>query len=598
MNKSIQIAKIVKQNATKFLSSRTLLALTLAISASAVSAAPPLPGGATTGGNLPRLDDRKLIQPTDPAIFPIPPVMQRPLDIDEGPRIIVTEFILEGAQDHPEHGVSIAAARKILEASRAERPEGFTINRLQEVANKITTYYRKAGYIVAQAFVPQQDVSGGKVVIKVLEGQLGNVLSEGNKKYSSALLAAPFQGLIGKALHKDDIESAILIITDYPGLTAFAVFKPGEKVGTTDLVLKIKDEDAVDATVTWDNHGSQFTGEYRGRFDVSVNNIFGYADSLDMTGLYTSKPENSFFVAVGYEIPIFTPEYRLGIRHSRNEFVIDPSLSGSLIGGDTQIGSAYVRKNIVRSRAKNIYSTLDVSIKSAKTEISNSVVSVDDLSVLSLELGFDGIDTELGGINQGTIKFSRGYANVFGAMGDNGTEGSSRTGGSGRHAGAEFTKIFLDYARLQAVKKNQSILVNFNAQYSNDLLVSLEQMAIGGPDSVRAYAPSDFLVDSGIFMSVEFVFNAPGFADKPAFAGRTWGEVFQVSLFGDGAMGWTNDPTVDQEEKISVAGYGVGLQLRLPNEFDARLDFSRPLGDRKASNDRETQVYFKLNYTF
>ena len=74
-----------------------------------------------------------------------------------------------------------AAVRSQVYFSRtrlAERPEGFTVGRLQEVADDVTRYYRDKGLILAQAFVPVQTVDEGIVHIQIMEGVLGRVVTE------------------------------------------------------------------------------------------------------------------------------------------------------------------------------------------------------------------------------------------------------------------------------------------------------------------------------------------------------------------------------------------------------------------------------------
>ena len=112
-------------------------------------------------------------------------------------------------------------------AQKAEREAGMTVGEMQQIAAAVTQYYRSAGYVLAQAFIPAQEVVDGEVVIEVLEGNLGNVIVEGNERYSDELLAKPFEDLIDAPVTASGIETAILTVSDYPGLTAFGVFQPG-----------------------------------------------------------------------------------------------------------------------------------------------------------------------------------------------------------------------------------------------------------------------------------------------------------------------------------------------------------------------------------
>ncbi|MCU7906922.1 MAG: hypothetical protein KZQ76_13985, partial [Candidatus Thiodiazotropha sp. (ex Epidulcina cf. delphinae)] len=64
-----------------------------------------------------------------------------------------------------------------------------------------------------------------------------------------------------------------------------------------------------------------------------------------------------------------------------------------------------------------------------------------------------------------------------------------------------------------------TLLLRFNGRISKDSLLSVEQFAIGDPKSVRAFPIPEYLMDEGFFVSTEFIFDAPWFADQPAYGG-------------------------------------------------------------------------------
>jgi len=177
--------------------------------------------------------------------------------------------------------------RKVLESALQQQPpEGFTVNQLQELAGKVADYYHAKGFILAQAFVPAQDVRDGNVTVQVLEGKLSAINVEGNKSYSTRSLLRPFRSLLGGPVEKDSIESALLTLTNYPGVSAFGVLGAGHDIGTTLLTLRVQSEKRVTVESSVDNHGSQFAGQYRGQLALGFNNLLGDADRLRLYGLY------------------------------------------------------------------------------------------------------------------------------------------------------------------------------------------------------------------------------------------------------------------------------------------------------------------------
>ncbi|ARN73243.1 hypothetical protein BST96_03440 [Oceanicoccus sagamiensis] len=121
---------------------------------------------------------------------------------------------------------------------------------------------------------------------------------------------------------------------------------------------------------------------------------------------------------------------------------------------------------------------------------------------------------------------------------------------------------------------------------------------MGGPNSVRAYPISEFIRDKAVFTSAEWVINAPGFADKPAFAGRNWGEILQVSIFVDYAKGELNNPVALADPDVELSGAGISLDFRLTDTFFARLDVASPIGSRDASNGDDPQYWITSGFNF
>ena len=91
--------------------------------------------------------------------FSVPPLVERPLGLEEGPRVVVSRFALSGALDRPEFEISLAEIERLMSQHQSvQPPDGYTVNQLQAVADDLTRYYRAHGLILARVYVPAQDV--------------------------------------------------------------------------------------------------------------------------------------------------------------------------------------------------------------------------------------------------------------------------------------------------------------------------------------------------------------------------------------------------------------------------------------------------------
>ncbi len=558
-------------------------------------------GGATPGGALPVLpaSPPELPDPADLAPFPVPPAVERPVDSTVGERLFVGKFVLEGAEDHPEEGIRVADLEDLVESLRREhlglvdvddngfteserdrisdvvrglvdaedpaahmaeleelveglreqrfrRLAGMTIGQIQEVAAAVTERYRSAGFILAQAIIPAQEVDDGVVTVEVIEGKLGAVIFQGNEMYRDAVLAAPFADLIDTPVAAPAVETAILTTSDFPGVSVFGVFQPGTAVGETDLVVRTQEERHWQASVRADNYGTRFTGQYRVFADLQWNNPTGVGDRFYAAILRQFDPTNARFWQLEYERPIGPPGMTIGVSGQRNPFDVGSDLAGAGLTGESEIFRLFGRHFLVRSRQKNVSSIITWRRSNATTSQFGVPIATDELSVLEVEVDFDSIDGRARGLNVGALGMTVGLGDLLGGVGDNAaaqTPGCpSRVGASGECATNDFFKTFSSYSRLQRLDEGISLLVRTEGQWSPSLLTSLEQFTIGGPASVRAYPVSEALFDSGLFGSLELTVNAPGFSHVPAFGGLTWGQVLRVTFFSDFAP--TNTPSI------------------------------------------------------
>ena len=550
-------------------------------------------------------DQAQLFAQTERELFEVPPVIERPLGMEEGPRVVVRAFELSGAVDREKQDLMVSDLEAILAGRvRLQSPDGYTINQLQGIADEITRYYRERGFIIAQAIVPAQEVGNGVVSLRVLEGSLEDVRVEDNNAYKAKVIEGPFRRLRGYPITQGNIERALLDVQNFPGLTVFGTFTQGDELGNTDLIIKVREEDRFNFTPSVDNYGSEFTGEYRAMFDFKFNNLLGVADRLNAYVLQTFQPDNGTYGGLSVELPF--GRNSIGFGGSTNQFDVGglEDLTNLGIEGTVDQADLFWNRTFANGRFFGASGRLGLSTKKAVTELPGfvenevSILSEDNLAVASLAFDFFAASRKGRGFTVGSIEAHAGIPDTFGSMDGSGDGVSSRTGGDGEMAGGSFEKYKFSFQHLRRLGANASLLLRADGQFSDDILVALEQFSVGGPQNVRAYPVAEALVDTGASATIEWIVNAPGFADKPTKGNRTWGEIFQVSLFADYAYGELNNPRVGEEPTVDYSGYGLGLQFNVPGKLYARFDLASPIGSRESTNDRDPQYYFRMSYTF
>ena len=553
----------------------------------------------TPGAVRPQQQPDVLPDRSEPEIS-IPAVDQRPMNLDEGPAIPLQEIVVTYDESTK---VSEGDKQDVIELAQnylQENQNVLTFGRLEEVAQRITEQLRDNGYILARAVLPPQQIENEVVRISVYIGMLGAVSASNNQLYTDRILERPFRDSIGEAVKQENVESNLLRINDLPGIDAVAVFGPGQNVGETRLDIKTVNESSIDYSARVDNHAVQASGDIRLSLGAAVNNLTGHRDRLRVDAVKTFNSGDLRNARVNYEVTLPELVHTLGIGYSETRYDVERGPARNIgLDGDIEIGDLYLRSSWVRSRSWNFSSELSLSTKRAEVDVRqfpDFFAGIDRLTVASLFLVADGVDTRLRGIHRATLGFHRGIDDFIGSMDENGNRNSlTRINGTQELSG-RFEKVTASYNRLQALTANHSLLLRLAGQYSNDLLSSLEKMSLGGPYSVRAYPIGEFVSDRATFSSLAWVIDGAVISNDTAYGEYSWSDILDISVFVDYAWGKNRVGDVsDSVVRSEISGWGVQTDWRFPDRAAyVELSAARPFGDEEASNGDDFQFWFSI----
>jgi hemolysin activation/secretion protein len=509
-----------------------------------------------------------------------------------------------------------------LRFSKFSRDQGLTIGQIQTVADAVRAYFRERGFFLAQAIIPAQEVQDGVVEIRVLQGRLGRAIAEGNEMYSDEVITAPFADLEGEIVTESNILGPLLRAQDLPGLTISGVFQPGEEVGTADIILTSQAEKPVGWSFRADNHLSEFQGQYRYLTAFDWNNPTGNGDYINLAMLNSQRPSDTLFWDFRYGRPVFDPSWNFWIGANTNDFQVGGALASFEIGGVSETAQIGVQHSLTRSRLSNASLVLDLSVRRASIIQFGETTNLDRLSNWGFGYVWDDINTANRSLSSGMIRWEHGAPNLFNAYTsatalaagiDPSVPSPSRSavgdGATTFFASSRYDKVVFNYQRLKILDTpvgNQSFFFKVDGQWSLDLLTSLDQYSIGGPSNMRAIPSATFLADSGVTFSFEWTIRAPGFYDKPALRGLTWGQVFSITVFLDRTIGRTNFALANEIQDLDLTGAGIALGFDF-GRFSMRWQLARLYQGNSISlpnasepifrqSSGETLVWFDLIY--
>lgn len=352
---------------------------------------------------------------------------------------------------------------------------------LRELADRITDYYRASGYPFARAFLPVQDLKEGRLVIEVVEGRYGKVAAESTQE-GLARSAQPFLGQLrtGEVIEAKSIERATLLLSDLPGVTATPVMAPGSVTGSGDLSVLVEQDTAPRGGIGFDNHGSSYSGQWRGRADILFSSVAVFGDQLSLSGV---TPTPVLWTGnLNYALPLGHDGVRLQVGHSRSRYQLRGGFDG--FEGSAIVNSATLSYPVIRSQRMNIGLSLAYQDK-AMTDVRLTDTESKTSRVVPLVLNFDSRDEWIaGGITYGSLSMAKGDVKEV-------------TGSK------PFKRWTLDVARQQRLNSLWSVYGYLLAQGADSNLDSSEGISLGGPSRVRAYPSGESSGDEGWLVQAE-----------------------------------------------------------------------------------------------
>ena len=453
---------------------------------------------------------------------------------------------------------------------RTEFERGWiTVEQLDQIALRVTEYYREKGFILATAFVPAQEVADGVIRLNVLEGRLGDVQVANQLIFEPDTIKAAFTNELGQPVTEEQIEGALRRINDLPGVRVRGSFSPGDNVGEKRLTLGVLDEKPWSSTLLVDNHGSETTGEARLYATTEWNNLWGKGNRVLAGVLRSEGPDSSLYGQVEYELP-FTSDRRgtMGFNAGRNEFSVKRLANLPEIIGETDTLGLSMDYQVIRSRTRNFSLSAGYNFKDVVFEVGAlTTLSTDEqIETFSIAADYTQLWDERQLLLTGRLGFDQGHL----------------ISGEARGQSVDFTKVLLNANLLKRfsvpdwVTKNESFynfVVKLNSQYTEKFLSSVEQFSLGGPNGVRAFGVSDVSVDSGVYTGFELYFDLP--VDVT--------ERFNLPLdpirpyvFYDYGYGVSRGLEGAQDFDAEIKGWGAGFRLNWPGVGTANVVFARP----------------------
>ncbi|BCA55374.1 putative Hemolysin activation/secretion protein [Nitrospira sp. KM1] len=437
-----------------------------------------------------------------------------------------------------------------------------TLAELEGVADAVTEHYRQKGYTLATAYIPQQNIQFGMVTVAVLEGRVGNISVTGNRHYSTDFIRRNFaQAMEDNVVKNAALERGLLLLNEYPDLKVSAVLEPGPSTGSTNIRLQAEDKRPLHVTVDYNNYGFNTISRNRFGLGVEAGNVLFDGATMNLNGIIGDHPDQLQFVTGAYAVPIGAHGTKLVASGSGGRFDVGAELAALQFRGTITTYDIAMTHPFAKSRFQSLLAEAGFASKDNKLFALGTLTGDDAVRMLKAGVNYDRLD--LSGRSYVSLYGYQGLGELLGGMDDNSSL-STRKGADNR-----FTKATLNAGRIQSLGHGALMIVRATGQATTGPVVVIEQMLLGGPDSVRGYQLGERFVDEGYSVSAEV--RVPFF---PSLLGST-----QATVFIDHGDGRVHNPQPGERPSNNLTGTGMGLQTELPYlSSRLRAEAGFPLG--------------------
>jgi hemolysin activation/secretion protein len=488
-------------------------------------------------------------------------------------KVFVKEFTFEGNKKYPTSEFLKLVENKInKELNYAD---------LRNILQDVSFYYRSKGYL-ATAFLPEQDITDGKVQIFIVEGRIGKVEIKADAKKQLNISKERISKYIFNKVKINEILNIVQLdrnirnLNNIPGINAIAQLVEGDQLGETDVIISASNTKTLSTTSLLDNNGSRSSGYERLTNILNFDSAFNKGERFSITDVVS---EGSHYYAGSLAMPVGYNGLTTTLRMSKMEYDLGaPFASTKPTGYSTEFFLGFNKELIVKPD-KGLTSSLSFSRNDYVNNLNTGSNSNKDIIKTSSNLTFNNQDKFFSG-GSNTVSLTGIYGTLD--LSDNST--NFETDQLTAKSDGEYWKLSLNANRFQRITDSVSAVFKFNGQYTDKNLDGAEQISLGGPTAVRAYPSNEAAGDQGFVTSLEFT--------------KLFTKNKKLTFFYDYGkiqlhkQAWSNWNSTNTSLKNNYDLHGLGFSFSIPiyKNFALSATYAEKLGNNPGKDSSGNDV--------
>ncbi|HLA33549.1 MAG TPA: ShlB/FhaC/HecB family hemolysin secretion/activation protein, partial [Rhodocyclaceae bacterium] len=449
---------------------------------------------------------------------------------------------------------------------------------LEQLTQRVTDHLKASGWLLARAYLPHQDITEGEIEIVLLAGQVDpsyRIVNGGKSalRIDPALLTGIASRALppGSAARTENLERAVLLTNDLPGISAKSSLSPGSQADTTRIDLTIDEGPLFSGNLAVDNFGNRDTGQIQTNATGNLNDPFGQGDQA--TVLLTHA-DGLNLLRGAYNLSADTNGLKASAAWSSMAYRIIRGVGlASGLKGSSQTSTLSLAYPFIRQRSHNLNGNLATNRKALKDESSAGILK--DKRIDNTTIALSGDASHSLGFSTWNIGYTGGNVDLARIAVDDAADTA------GYRSAGRYTKLNYGASHTQPLATDLSLFVNFSAQIAAKNLDSSEKFSLGGSSGVRAYPGGEASGDSGQMLNLEARYDVPNPLNPLSVLGR-----LQVQAFYDtGRITLHRDaydipiPTHNAQNNYALSGWGLAASLMKTGSHNLRLVWAAKGGD-------------------
>jgi len=457
-------------------------------------------------------------------------------------------------------GSTVYSAEELAKVTAPYENRELNNEDLETLRRAVTLLYVDKGYINSGAIIPDQPVVDGVITLQVIEGELTDMNIDSLRWFRTGYVTDRITLGAGPPLNVISLQERLQLLQQDPLIQRInAELKPGVRRGESILNVRVEEKTPYKLLFIFDNYQSPSVGAERGQVTALHQNLFGYRDTLSLTYGRSEGVDNQ--IDAWYSLPITARDTTVAMRYRKNDFsVIEEPFEPLDIESESEIYEITVRHPFYRTLSQ------EFALALAGEHLYNKTYLLGE--PFSFALGVEDGESTVSALRFSQEWTYRTQAQVIAArsrfsLGIDALEAT--TNESSVPDGRFFSWLGqFQWARVLGLWDIQTIL-RTDIQLTDDPLLPLEQIAVGGRYTVRGYRENQMVRDNGLVASLELRI--------PLIQEKSWADYVHLAPFVDYGTAWNEGTSISDSEDITSAGLGLRWAVTLPPPLRLRPQF-------------------------